>query len=176
VAGQNPNTGFPLADIGAPIPASASLNGSNLVLTFEATRTSTPTPPDYQQTPVLIRVNNNTEVNQLYFQEFFGPEGCCTPISSALNVLFSADHEEMGSFSIVITSCALTSPITLWPASPIPTVITGPRGGYGSIPLDTSGFPACSYTVTQTTTPLVTTGIINRSPWPYPVTFCICGP
>ncbi|MBV8681959.1 MAG: hypothetical protein JO111_03730 [Caulobacteraceae bacterium] len=176
VAAQNPNVGYPLADIGSAIPASATLNGSNVVLTFEASRTTTPSPPDYQQAPVLIRVNNNTEVNELYFQQFFGPDGCCTPISSELNVLFDADHEEMGSFSIVVTSCALSSPITLWPASPIPTVTTGPRGGFGSIPLDTSTFSACSYTVTQTTVPLLTTGIVNRSAWPNSLTFCICGP
>jgi hypothetical protein len=176
-AGQNPDVGFLPADIGAPIPASATLNGSNVTLTFEATRTSTPTPPDYQQTPVLIRVNNNAEVNELYFKQFFGPEGCCTPISSGLDVLVSVDHEEMGSFSLVVTSCALTTPITLWPVSTPPATVTlDARGGYGSFPLDTSSFPACSYTVTLTTSPLLTTGIVNRASDPNPLTFCICGP
>jgi hypothetical protein len=177
VSAADPDVGFPVADIGDPIPASAALNGSNVVLTFEATRTSTPTPPDYQQTPVLIRVNNNDEVNEVNFQAFLGPDGCCTPISGVLTVLFSADHEEMGSFSLVITSCGLTAPITLWPVSTPPASVTiDARGGYGSFPQSTSGFPACSYTVTLTTIPLLTTGIVNRSPDPNPLTFCICGP
>jgi hypothetical protein len=137
---------------------------------------STPSPPDYQQAPVLTRINNHSEVNELYFKQFFGTAGCCTPITSDVTVLFSVDHEEMGPWSLVLSSCALSSSITLWPASPIPTVTTGPRGGYGSIDQSTSGFSPCSYTVTLTTTPLLTTGIVNRSADPNPLTFCICGP
>lgn len=83
----------------------------------------------------------------------------------------------MGSFSLVITSCALSTPITLWPVSTPPSTVTiDARGGYGSFPQDTTGFPACSYTVTLTTTPLLTTGIVNRPSDPHPITFCICGP
>jgi hypothetical protein len=176
-AGSDPNVGFALADIGAPIPASATLNGSNVTFTFEATRVSTPSPPDYQQTPVLTRVNNNDEVNQLYFKQFFGTEGCCTPISDDLTVLFSVDHEEMGPWSLVISSCALTSPITLWPTGTPPATVTiDARGGYGFFDQSTTGFPACSYTVTLTTTPLLTTGIVNWPSDPHPLTFCICGP
>jgi hypothetical protein len=177
IAGANPDAGFALADIGKPIAASAVLNGANVSFTFEATRVSTPSPPDYQQSPVLTRINNNSEVNELYFQQFFGTSGCCTPITSDVTVLFSVDHEEMGPWSLVISSCALSTPITLWPHSPTPPTVTiGPRGGYGSIDQSTTGFSPCSYTVTLTTTPLLTTGIVNRSADPNSLTFCICGP
>jgi hypothetical protein len=176
-ADQNPNTGFALADIGHPIPAAATLNGVNLTLTFEATRVTNSALPDYQQTPVMIRLNNNFEVNELYFQQFLdGAGGCCTPITSDVTVLLSADHEEMSPLSLKITSCALGTPITLLPTgSPPATVHLGARGGYGSIDQTISSGP-CSYTVTLTTLPLLTTGIVNRSPYENPLTFCICGP
>ncbi|HUN42293.1 MAG TPA: hypothetical protein VMU81_18540 [Acetobacteraceae bacterium] len=175
--GQNPNTGFALTDIGAPIPASATLNGVNVTFTFEATRTTSASPPDYQQTPVLIRLNNNAEVNELYFQQFLsGSAGCCTPITSDVTILFSVDHEEMSPFSLEITSCALATPISLLPtATPPATVTIDARGGYGSIDQTITSGP-CSYTVTLTTTPLLTTGVINHPSDPNRLTFCICGP
>lgn len=175
-AGQNPNTGFVLTDIGHPIPGPATLNGENLTLTFEATRITNPASPDYQQTPVLIRLNNNFEVNQLYFQQFLdGGEGCCTPITSDVTVLISADHEEMSPLSLVITSCALSMPITLLPTgSPPATLHLVARGGYGSVDQTITSGP-CSYTVTLTTLPLLTTGIVNRSAYNNSLTFCICG-
>ena len=177
VAGANPDASFPASDIGLPIPASATLNGSNVTLTFEATRISNPTSPDYQQTPVLIRVNNNSEVNELTLEQFVtGAEGCCTPITNLVTILFSVDHEEMGPWSLGISSCGLASDVDLWPASPTPAGVTvSPRGGYGSFNQDTSTYPNCSYTVTLTTTPLLTTGIVNRSSDPNSLTFCICG-
>ena len=175
--GQNPDTGFALTDIGQPIPASATLNGVNVTLTFEATRISSAAPPDYQQAPVLIRLNNNDEVNELYFQQFLsGAEGCCTPISTDVTVLFSVDHEEMGPYSLVVSSCALSPSVTLLPtATPPATVTLDARGGYGSIDYPITTGP-CSYTVTLTTTRLLTTGIDNASSDPNPLTFCVCGP
>lgn len=174
-AGQNPDAGFPVADIGAAIPPTAVLGGVNVAMTFEASRTSNPGSPDYQQTPVLIRLNNNVEVNELDFAQFeTGAEGCCTPIDNDVTVLFSADHEEMGSFSLVMSSCALPTSIPLWPVTPTPAGVTiGARGGFGSI--DQGITAACSYTVTLTTTPLLTTGSINRSSEPNSLTFCVCG-
>lgn len=180
VAGSNPNTGFPASQIGLAIPSAATLDGANVVMTFEATRTSTPSPPDYQQTPLLIRLNNNFEVNELNFKQFaMGAEGCCTPIAGDLTVLVSVDHEEMGPWSVVISSCALPSDVMLWQAPPPPpppaTLTLTARGGYGSLDQSTTSYPPCSYTVTLTTTPLLTDGINNRSSYPNSLTFCICG-
>lgn len=125
----------------------------------------------------MIRLNNNFEVNQLYFQQFLdGGEGCCTPITSDVTVLISADHEEMSPLSLEITSCALSTAITLLPTgSPPATLHLGARGGYGSDDQPITSGP-CSYTVTLTTLPLLTTGIINRSGYDNRLTFCICGP
>jgi hypothetical protein len=177
VAGVNPDTGFPTDDIGDPIPSNASVDGSNVIFTFEATRTSNPTSPDYQQTPVLVRINNNSEVNELTLDQFeMGAQGCCTPITTLVTILFSVDHEKMGPWSLDISSCGLAADVDLWPAGSAPvgvTIVT--RGGYGAFNQDTSSYPRCSYTVTLTTTPLLTTGIVNRSSDPNSLTFCICG-
>ena len=73
VAGADPNTGFPPAQIGAiPVPPASQLNGANVTATFEATRVMVPSPPDYTQSPVMIRVNNAREVNQLTLGQFCG--------------------------------------------------------------------------------------------------------
>jgi hypothetical protein len=49
------------------------------------------------------------------------------------------------------------------------------RGGWGTIVEDTSTWTDCSYTVTLFTTPLLTTGLLDRPTQPNPLTFCICG-
>jgi hypothetical protein len=185
VAGANPNAGFPPAQIGAiPVPPASQLNGANVTLTFEATRVSVPSPPDYTQSPVMIRVNNNIELAQLTLKQFMGALGCCTPITSELTVLFSVDHEEIGSgdWSLSILSqaggmtCSPSAPGNITPTVSIPGVvsITG-RGGSGSIVENTSGWVACSYQVWLYTTPRLTDGINNHTQDQTLVTFCICG-
>jgi len=118
-----------------------------VTFTFEATRVSVPSPVDYTQTPVMIRVNNNTELAQLTLQEFAGPLGCCTPISAEVTVLFSVDHEEIGSgdWSLSIDSqaggmiCSPSAPGDITPSSSGPGVSITARGGSGSIGESTGG-------------------------------------
>ena len=181
VPSANPDTTFPPAQIGAvPIPSVAQLNGANVTLTFEATRTTMAVSPDYVQSPVLIRVNNAVELNQLTFEQFLtGPLGCCTPINNELSVLFSVDHEEIGAgdWSLAITSCPTNSsaPGDITPAASGALVTLTSRGGSGTILEDTSTWNLCSYTATLSTTPQLTDGVNNRSAWQDSVTFCICG-
>ena len=56
-----------------------------------------------------------------------------------------------------------------------PGVTVTPRGGFGTIPEDTSAWSDCSYTVGLTTWPLLTTGLYDRPAIPVTQTFCICG-
>jgi hypothetical protein len=187
VASADPNPGFPLAQIGAiPVPLASQLNGANVTLTFEATRVADPSPPDYSQSPVMIRVNNAFELTELTFKQFLGPQGCCTPISAQLDVLFSADHEEIssGDWSLSILSqtgsppmtCSPSAPGNITPSSSGPGVSVTARGGSGSIIENTSGWQPCSYQAWLNTTPRLTTGIVNRIEHQNLVTFCICGP
>lgn len=163
---------------GNDVPPADKRSGKDLKMVFEATRVTTPAadPPDFSQTLNKIRINNWVEVNLLDFAEF--STGCCTPIDKTLTVLFTVDHEEMdaGSWSLVISSCALAMPLDITPAASSATVTLGPRGGFGKIVEDTSTWANCSYTVTLATTPALTNGYGNqdRGTWDHPLTFAIC--
>jgi hypothetical protein len=192
VAPGNPNPTFPPAPIGGiPVPAASQLNGTNLTLTFEATRVAVPSPPDYTQAPVMIRVNNAFELTQLTLKQFAGPLGCCTPISSELDVLFSVDHEEIGNgdWSLKIlsqaggspcqangTTCSPSAPGDITPSVSSPIVSVTARGGSGTVIEHTGGWDPCSYQIWLCTTPRLTDGLNNRGEYANLVTFCICGP
>ena len=118
---------------------------------------------------------NSQYVNELNFAEFV--TGCCTPIDSTLSVMFTVDHEEMdaGDWSLGISSCSPSAPGDITPASSGPGVTVTPRGGSGTIVEDTSAWTNCSYTVTLSTRPGLTTGLVDRTGWANPLTFAICG-
>ena len=163
---------------GAPAGSAASNPGAgtDLAIIFQATRQGTPT-VDYSNSLCKIHINNWSEVNNLWFTQF--ATGCCTPIDAALSVQFTVDHEEMsaGGWELGISSCGLPSGLNITPtASTIgpPPVTVAPRGGFGTIDEDTSLWPNCSYTVTLTTRPALTTGLIDRDGINNSLTFAIC--
>jgi len=153
--------------------------GTNLSIIFQATRV-TVTTVDNSNSLCVIHVNNWSEVNNLWFLEFDTPgTGCCTPIVSELSVEFTVDHEEMsaGSWSLAITNCSGSAPGNITPPNPTAgvTFTAGGRGASGTIVEDTSTWSDCSYTVTLTTQPGLTTGLDDREPIENQLTFCICG-
>ena len=130
---------------------------------------------DYSNGLTKIHLNNWNEVNLLNFAEFV--TGCCTPIDATLSVQFTVDHEQMdaGAWSLGISSCSPSAPGNITPAASGPGVTVTARGGSGTIVQNTSAWLNCSYTVTLTTRPGLTTGLVNRSDWPNSLTFAICG-
>jgi hypothetical protein len=161
---------------GAPAGTAASKPGagSDLAIIFQATRQGATT-IDYSNSLCKIHINNWSEVNNLWFSQF--TTGCCTPIDSSLSVQFTADHEEMatGSWSLGITSCALDDNITPTTSTPGPPPVTvSGRGGFGTINVDTSLWPNCSYLVTLATRPALTTGLFDRTGIDDNLTFAIC--
>lgn len=134
-------------------------------------------PADHSNSLNKIHINNWDEVNELNFVEFGA--GCCTPIDKTLSVEFTIDHEEMdsGAWSLGISSCSGSAPGNITPTvstvGPPPVTVT-PRGGSGTIVENTSAWCNCSYTVTLTTRPGLTTGLIDRSPIYDSLTFAIC--
>jgi len=175
VPGGNPLPGVPA---GTAVPAAAQRTGTDLSITFQATRTTTLPPgtvPDYSNALNKIHINNWTEVNELNFLEFV--TGCCTPINATLSVQFTVDHEEMdsGTWSLVISSCAFATPLDITPHVSGPGVTVTARGGSGTIVENTTTWSLCSYTVTLATRPGLTTGLVDRSPIYDSLTFCICG-
>jgi hypothetical protein len=167
-----PGGAAPLGTAGDPV--ASPLGGKDLAINFEATRTTVAT-IDYHNELNKIHINNWGEANELWFAEF-GTD-CCTPIDATLSVQFTADHEEMdsGAWSLSISSRSKSAPGVITPAVSGPGVTVSPRGGFGEIVEDTSGWLPCSYTATLTTRPGLTTGLNDRSAWPNSLTFCICG-
>ncbi len=175
LAGGPPLPGVPA---GTAVPAATQRNGTDISITFEATRVTTYPPgttADYSNALSRIHINNWDEVNELWFEEF-GTD-CCTPIDATLSVQFTVDHAELdaGAWSLVISSCAASAPGDITPLVSGPGVTVSARGGSGTIVENTSGWQPCSYTATLTTRPGQTTGLVDRSPAPNSLTFCICG-
>lgn len=112
------------APAGTAVSSAGQKVGTNLSIIFQATRT-TVTTVDYSNALCTIRVNNWSEVNNLWFLEFDGPGGCCTPITSDLAVQFTVDHEVMNpDWSLGISSCALSPSIDLTPTASVPAAST----------------------------------------------------
>jgi hypothetical protein len=82
---------------------------------------------------------------------------------------------DSGAWSLSITSCSKSAPGDITPAVSCPGVTVTPRGGFGTIVEDTSGWSPCSYTATLATRPGLTTGLNDRGVLDNPLTFCICG-
>jgi len=171
VPGGAPLPGVPA---GTAVPGPNQRTGTDLSITFEATRVTVST-VDFSNGLAKIRINNWAEVNELWFAEF-GTD-CCTPINATLSVQFTVDHEEMdsGAWSLAITSCSPSAPGDITPTSSSVGVTLTSRGGSGTVIEDTSTWSPCSYTATLVTRPGLTTGLIDRSPEYDSLTFCICG-
>jgi hypothetical protein len=163
---------------GQPVPAANQSAGTDLAIIFQATRVGVSS-VDYSNSLCKIHINNWSEVNNLWFQEF-GVGDCCNPIDAILNVEFTVDHEEMdsGGWSLSISSCSPSAPGNITPtvSSPGPPPVTiSARGGFGTIVENTSSWNSCSYTVELGTRPGLTTGLYDRPGGDNLLAFCICG-
>ena len=169
VPGGTPPSPPPLP--GVPVASGDQRNGTDLAITFEATRVGGPTsPPDFTNTLARIHVTNWVEVNLLDITEFHSGGGtACTGITTDLHVEYTTDHELMKEWDAVITSAALTTPVTVADG---PTV-TLPRGDGAIQAVATSGFASCSYVVTLSTRAGLTTGLIDNVGWSQQKTFCV---
>ena len=168
--GFNSNAAIPggvAPGIGAGSAPVDPKNGGNTKIAFEASRIGDPPPPLYTNSLNRIHINNWQEVNQLNLQQFLGGgSGSCSGLSTALDILYTADHELMGSFSIAIDSAAAIPPFP-----PLPSGV-GPRGGFGTHHVNISTWPSCSYRVWLYTTPRLTNGRTDRGTIWSLVTFC----
>lgn len=165
VSGGNPNPGV---DAGHPIPPANIKNGTTIGLTFEATRVGGPdSPPDYTNSVAAVRVNNWSAINQINIAQFIGsPTLACTPITSDLDVLYTADHELLASWSAAITSASASAPGVFASGAT-------PRGTSSSSHFDTSAWNICSYVARLTTRSARTTGLVDELESPNQVTFCV---
>ena len=167
VAGGDPAPGvLP----GSAVPGPNQKNGTDLAVIFEATRLPGPTsPPDFTNSLAKIHINNWTEVTLLDILQFHSAGGtACSPITTALDVEFTADHELMAIWTLSITSASPTAPGTVESGN-------APRGGAGVHHEDTTTWQTCSYVATLSTRAALTTGLIDNQGRSLQKTFCISG-
>jgi hypothetical protein len=149
-----------------------------MAIIFQATRVMVST-IDYSNSLCEIRINNWSEVNNLWFHEFTVGGGCCQPIDTTLSVEFTVDHEEMdsGAWGLSILSCSGSAPGNITPPNPTAgvTFTAGGRGASGTIVENTTSWTNCSYQAWLTTRPGLTTGLADDQGHSNLLTFCICG-
>lgn len=171
--------GDPLPAVAAGNPPATLKNGADTGIVFEATRVSGPaSPPDYTNTLDRIHINNWNEVRLLDLFQFHSGGGTpCSPLSTALDIEYTTDHEQMAAWNVSVYSAAFppsgVPPLPLgvvWPAGP---TVALPRGDAGTFHLDISSWPTCSYTVTLTSRRKLTTGLIDDDANTIYKTFCI---
>jgi hypothetical protein len=150
-------------------PAGVAANGERLTITFEtATDPANPATYNRQLLQAEPLINNWVEVRQLDIQQFqSGTLGGCTPLTSDLNILYTADHELMRSWSIAIeTAASVPGGIPALPSGSVP------RGGFGNHHEVITTWPSCSYQVWLTTQRALTNGEVDDDKDSAIVTFC----
>ncbi len=159
---------------GTAVPAAEQKNGADCAIIYQATRTGTiaavngGAAPDYTNMVGKVRINNWNEVALLDLLQFHSGGGTsCSPLSSALDIEYTVDHELIAAWSVGLSSA---SGMTL--TSPPPPPQTA-RGGAGTHHENISAWPTCSYTVTLSTRMRLTDGIVDDSGRTLPKTFCI---
>lgn len=153
VAGDNaPSLASPT---GAGNPPGVLRSGTKIDLYFEAQAVGAA----YTQGPLTIYVNNWSSAVLLDIKEFHGgAANDCTPITSSLDIQYTADHELMRAWSVQIVTAATLPPLM----PPLPAGST-PRGGNGTLAYNTGGTPAwpnCSYVVYLHTQRSLTNGYV----------------
>ena len=144
-------------------------NGTDILLYFEAGPIggATTTMP----AATKVHVNNWGEVTKLNLLQFMGMGAtACSGLTTALDIMYTADHELMLAWSIGISTAASLPPGAL---AGLPSgTNTRPVGENGTEHRDISLWPGCSYIVTLSTTRKLTTGLDYDDGTPNSLTFC----
>ena len=160
-------------------PPTSPKNGTAIRIVFEAEPVTGPSGGSPLLTNELskILINNWADENLLNLAEFGGGT-CCTPLTTSLDIQYTADHELMRSWAVGISSCAFSLPGH--PA--VPTLPSGgntrpggppPNTPNGTATVNISTWPGCSYLVSLSTTRAVTDGEQDDTGHTNWVTFCI---
>ena len=149
---------------GAGNAVSDPKNGTPIRILFEAGPVGGAVTYSNELTNVLV--NNWIEVRLVDLQQFTSG-GSCSDLGTDLNILYTADHQQLASWDIDITSSATIPPI----APPLPSGST-PRGSFGNRYIDISSWQSCSYLVTLTSRRALTNGENDDDADTSHVTFC----
>ncbi len=159
---------------GTAVPVGNQKNGSDSAIIFQASRVSTiaavngGAAPDYSNTLTKIHITNWNEVSLINLAEFTGGLAC-SPVTNALHIQYTADHELMAAWSIDMVTAATVSPAPVFPSG------VGPRGSAGTDFHDTTKWPSCSYLLRLHTRRSLTDGLLDDpDKWEGSfLTFCI---
>jgi hypothetical protein len=146
-------------------------NGVPVQIVFEAARIvgGVIGPVIFTNSLPRMLVNNWAEVRRLDLLQFSGGGTPCSGIGSAIDILYTADHELMAEWNLSLSSAAFSPPPPTPPA--LPGGI-GPRGGFGTSSVNIATWEKCSYTVTLTTRRRLTDGESDDPARPVSLTFC----
>ncbi len=159
---------------GTAVPLANQRNGKDTAIIFQATRVSTiaavngGAAPDYSNQLGKIHINNWNEVSLIDLTEFAGGLKC-SPVTTALHIEYTADHELMATWGIDMVTAATVVPAPVFPHG------AGPRGAAGVDPHNTTTWPSCSYLLRLTTRRSLTDGLLDDpAKWEGSfLTFCV---
>jgi hypothetical protein len=155
---------------GAGNPVADPKDGVALKLIFEAGPVTSPTATFTNEVDHVL-INNWSDVHQLDLLQFGGPGGnACAPLSTALDVQYTVDHQLISpDWSISIESASGSAPGTVIPPYPAGTTVRGHAGTHHE---NIASWASCSYRVWLYTRRRLTDGETDAA-WDYALmTFC----
>lgn len=143
----------PAVGPGNPVTGASQRSGLDFEITYEAEPTTGPasTGPTLGNTLGRIHINNWIEDAEFSLTQL--NVDACSPITTAVDILYTMDHELVLGWGLALSTSASIPGGT--PTLPGLGIITDPanqtattRGGNGKIHLDTGTWPECAYAVT----------------------------
>jgi hypothetical protein len=138
-----------------------------VTLIFETTTDpSNPAATVRQSDAVDVRFNNWSEVRELDLAEFLsGGAGACTGLTATVTPKYTVNHEFVATWALSMSSAA--SP---WSAPALPDGTSSVAATHP--PINVSGWPPCSYTVSLSSRRALTDGETNDPANQTSRTFC----
>ena len=162
----------PAVGPGNPVTGANQKSGLDFEVIFEAEPTTGPVPSGPTLSNSLARIHINNWVEDAEFSLTQLNVDACSPITTAVDILYTMDHELVRGWQLSISTSAVIPGGT--PTLPGLGVVTNPatqtetvRGGNGSVHLNTGTWPQCAYAVIFSRVLKLTDGEIDdggRSP------------
>jgi hypothetical protein len=153
---------------GASVPGGSQRNGRDVEIVFEATRVGQPAPADFSNSLPKARINNWGQVQLLDILQFHSGGGTpCSPLSTALDIEYTVDHELIAAWGVSMSSAAAPPAALTAPPSG-----TTPRGGNGTHHENIAGWPSCSYSIHLSARRALTNGLQDDPTVTTTRTFC----
>jgi len=158
----------PTVGAGNPVTGANQKSGLDFEIIYEAEPItgSSPTGPTLSNSLDRIHINNWLEDAEFSLTQL--NVDACSPITTAVDILYTMDHELVRSWQLSLSTSAVIPGGT--PTLPGLGVITNPptqtetvRGGNGSVHLNTGTWPQCAYAVIFSRSLKLTDGEIDDS-------------